>query len=209
MGKYIGPKTKLERRIGERLYLKGDRSQSTKDPFLRRSYPPGVHGPQQKTRLSEYGQQLREKQKAKIIYGLLERQFVRYFKKAKHQKGDTGSRLLQLLEMRLDNVVYRLNFAKSRRQARQLVNHGHVLINGRKVNIPSYQVKVGDVISLKEKSRKIPFVEELVKEKNDDRLPDWLIIEDDKLSGKVIGLPAGKDLELGIDSKKIVEFYSR
>jgi small subunit ribosomal protein S4 len=191
-----------------KLYLKGDRCYSDKCAVDRRGYAPGQHG-QGRRKLSEYGIQLREKQKAKRIYGVLERQFRKYYKMAEKMKGVTGENLLQLLERRLDNVVYRLGLASSRAEARQLVRHGHFQVNGRKVNIPSYLVDVGDVITVKEKSRNSKRIKELVERAQDRTVPDWLQIDYEKLEGKVIELPTKEHIDIPIEEHLIVEFYSR
>jgi len=195
-------KCKLCRRAGEKLFLKGEKCNTQACPFIRRSYAPGQHG-RIPRRLSEYGLQLREKQKAKRIYQVNERQFKNYFKKAEKMKGVTGENLLRLLEMRLDNVVYRLGFSSSRAQARQIVSHGHILVNGRKVNIPSYQVKVGDKIALKEKSRKsFPILKV-------EKLPSWLSFDKKTNEGKVVDVPVRGDIDFNIAEDLIIEFYGR
>ncbi len=208
MARYTGPSCRLCRREGMKLYLKGDRCYSDKCAVDRRGYAPGQHG-QGRRKLSEYGIQLREKQKAKRIYGVLERQFRKYYKMAEKMKGVTGENLLQLLERRLDNVVYRLGLASSRAEARQLVRHGHFQVNGRKVNIPSYLVDVGDVITVKEKSRNSKRIKELVERAQDRTVPDWLQIDYEKLEGKVIELPTKEHIDIPIEEHLIVEFYSR
>lgn len=208
MAKDIGPKCKKCRREGEKLFLKGDKCLSSACPMVKRNYPPGVHGPKGKPRLTEYGQQLREKQKAKRIYNLLEQQFLNYYKKALQTKGKSTDNLFQLLELRLDNVVYRLNFAKSRSSARQLISHKHFKVNGKSINIPSYQLKVGDEISIKEKSLKSnQFIElqKIIKKET----PEWLSLDPKDLKGKVIGLPDLDKEKVGIDFRLIIEFYSR
>jgi len=209
MARYTGPKCRLCRREGEKLYLKGDKCYTDKCPFERRRYPPGVHGRSRASKMSIYGMQLREKQKVKRIYGVLEAQFRRYFDIARRMGGNTGANLLTLLERRLDNVVYRLGFAKSRAQARQLVSHGHVLVNGNKVDIPSYLVKVGDVITLKEKSKKIPFVIEAQEELDLQALPTWLTLNKEKMEGSVVRLPEREDITHPINERLIVELYSK
>ncbi len=208
MARYTGPSCRLCRREGMKLYLKGDRCYSDKCAIDRRGYAPGQHG-QGRRKLSEYGIQLREKQKAKRIYGVLERQFRKYYEMAERMKGVTGENLLQLLERRLDNVVYRLGLASSRAEARQLVRHGHFKVNGRKVNIPSYLVDVGDVITVKEKSRNSKRIKELVERAQDRTVPDWLQINYESLEGKVIELPTKEHIDIPIEEHLIVEFYSR
>lgn len=197
------------RREGEKLYLKGDKCLTAKCPITRRGFAPGQHGPTSRTRLTPYGVQLREKQKAKNTYGILERQFRNYFDKASRRVGNTGEFLVQMLEMRLDNVVYRLGFSKSRSMARQLVSHGHVLVNSKRVNIPSYQVSTGDVVTLKPtiKSSKLFEGATAVLEKHES--PSWVSLDSKELSGKVLAKPEGQDLRQGFDPKLIVEFYSR
>jgi small subunit ribosomal protein S4 len=180
---------------------------SAKCPVVRRPYPPGQHGPKGTSRLSEYGLQLAEKQKAKAIYGLLERQFQNYFTKAISKKGDTGLLLLQLLERRLDNVVYRLGLAMTHAQARQFVSHGLVLVNGKKVNIPSYMVKVNDEIGVANKPKIRTQVAEKIKGRRDQ--PAWLSIEADKMLGKVSRLPETEDVQQPLNMQLIVEYYSR
>lgn len=197
------------RREGEKLFLKGDRCCTSKCALIRRGYPPGIHGPKGKTRLTGYGTQLREKQKAKHIYGILERQFKNYFEKASQRKGDTSEFLLQLLEMRLDNVIYRLGFAKARQQTRQLVNHGLFLVNGKKVNIPSYQVKVGDVITVKSSAASRPLFQNLLPTLKKQEILTWLSLDVDKLEGKIVRKPAKDDVKTQFDLKMIIEFYSR
>ena len=206
MARYIGPACRLCRREGTKLFLKGDRCLSKKCAMERRPVIPGVHANARK-KPSEYLTQLREKQKVKRAYGLQEKQFHGYYEKAETMKGKTGENMLSLLERRLDNVVYRMGFASSRAEARQLVNHGHFTVNGQKVNIPSFIVSVNDVISVKEnKLKKAPF--EKVK---DSRvvLPKWLEFSPEKLTGKVIALPQRDDIDLNIEEHLIIELYSK
>lgn len=203
MGRYLGPKHKLCRREGVKLCT------SLKCPIARRNYPPGIHGPKGHPRMTEYGKQLREKQKAKRIYGLLERQFRNYFKKAFAKTGDTGELFVQFLETRLDNTVFRSGFAVTRQQARQIVSHGHILVNGKKVNIPSYQVKQGDVISVREKSKKAPLFKDFEKRTQPDHIPEWLSCDAKTMSCKVISKPTLEQTQPLFDVKAIVEFYSR
>ncbi len=209
MARYTGPKFRLDRREGTNLQLKGKRSISAKHPLNKKgAVAPGQHGPKgDRRKTSEYGSQLREKQKVKRMYGILERQFRRYYEKAANKKGATGEALLQLLEGRLDNVIYRLGFAASRAQARQLTSHGHVLVNGKKVNIPSYSVKAGDVVSLKDKANNFLLVKEATAEVDKDKLPEWL--EKKALVGKLVRLPARDEIAAEINEQAIVEFYSR
>jgi small subunit ribosomal protein S4 len=196
------------RREGLKMFLKGDRCYSDKCAFERRGYPPGQHG-QGRSKRSEYGIQLREKQKVKWMYGLLESQFRGTFVKAERLKGVTGSNLLVLLERRLDNVVYRLGFANSRTQARQLVRHNHFMVNGRKVNIPSFQVKKGDTVSVKEKSQKIASIIESMEAVARRGVPQWLELEKAHCSGIIKSLPVREDLTMPIQEQLIVELYSK
>jgi small subunit ribosomal protein S4 len=191
-----------------KLYLKGDRCYSDKCAVERRSYPPGQHG-QRRPKFSSYGEQLREKQRVKRLYGVLERQFSRYFERADSQRGITGVNLLLLLERRLDNMVFRLGFAASRNEARHLVRHSHFLVNGRKVNIPSYLVKPGDVIELRQKSRKIQRVQESLEAVVRRGVPGWLELEKDQSKGRVLALPSREELTMPIREQLIVELYSK
>ncbi len=209
MGRYTGPSCRLCRREGEKLYLKGERCYSEKCALERKPYIPGQHGRGRRGKPSEYGAQLREKQKAKRIYGVLERQFRNYFEKAERQPGITGENLLVLLERRLDNVVYRLGFAGSRPEARQLITHGHFLLNGRKVNIPSILVKVGDVIQVRERSKESPKFKELQAQAAYKTPPEWLEVDVDNLSGRVLALPRRDQIDSPIAEHLIVELYSR
>ncbi len=194
-----------------KLYLKGERCYSPKCAFERRPYPPGMHGPEARfqRRQSDYALQLREKQKVKRIYGVMERQFRRYFEEASRRKGVTGAMLLTILETRLDNVVYRLGFADSRAQARQLVRHGHIEVNGRKVNIPSYRVKPGDIIKVRERSRKNAFFRERAELLPEKQVPDWLELDPVNMAGRVLTLPQRHHIDIPINEQLIVEFYSR
>ncbi|HEY8449387.1 MAG TPA: 30S ribosomal protein S4 [Bacillota bacterium] len=203
MARYTGPKHKLCRRVGEPL------CGSPKCPALKRPYPPGQHGPAARNRkLSEYGLRLLEKQKLRYMYGLLERQFRRYFERASKGRGNTGERFLRLLETRLDAIVYRMGFARTMAQARQLVRHGHIAVNGRKVDIPSYQVKPGDVVSVREKSRDLAVIREAIETSRADH-PPYLVVDREKLEGKLKYLPERDEIPVTIDEKLIVEFYSR
>lgn len=212
MARYIGPACKLCRREGMKLYLKGDKCYSPKCPFDARGYPPGQHGKDatfRRRKLSDYAVQLREKQKARRIYGILERQFRRYFREAERRTGLTGENLLVLLETRLDNVVYRLGLADSRMQARQLVEQGHFLVNGREVNIPSFAMRPADSIALRVNSKKSTFFKdrrELIGKRN---VPSWLNLDADQLEGRVLTLPARQEIDVPIQEQLIVEFYSR
>ncbi len=208
MARYAESVCRLCRRENLKLYLKGDRCYSDKCSVERRSYPPGQHG-QGRAKFSSYGTQLREKQKAKRLYGLMERQFRNFFQKAEKQKGITGVNLLLLLERRLDNLVYRLGFANSRSEARQLVLHRHFTVNGQKVNIPSYLVKVGDVVELQEKSRKIAKIGESLEGVARRGIPSWLELEKEQYRGRLVALPAREDLTMPIREQLIVELYSK
>ena len=203
------PKCKQCRREGEKLYLKGERCFTPKCAVVRRGTKPGQHGPTSRTRPTPYGIQLREKQKAKNVYGVRERQFENYFMKATRQVGNTGSFLVQMLELRLDNVVFRLGLAKSRALARQLVSHGHVRVNGKKVNVASYQVKAGDIISLSPRVMKSKLMENEGPRMEKYQAPKWLHLEPKEVTGKVLNKPEGEDLKQNFDPRLIVEFYSR
>lgn len=208
MARYTEASCRLCRREDMKLYLKGDRCYTGKCAIDRRGYAPGQHG-QRKQKLSEYGIQLREKQKAKRIYGILESQFRKYFDIAENRKGITGDNLLQILETRLDNVVYRLGLATSRKEARQLVLHEHFMVNGHKVNIPSYLISEGDVIQVKDKSKKSAKFKEVVESTSSKNVVKWLEVDFEKLEGKVIALPTREDIDLEIEDHLIVELYSR
>jgi len=191
------------------LYLKGDRCYSDKCAFDRRSYPPGQHGERRGRKISDYGIQLREKQKVKRMYGLSEKQFHLFFKRAERRKGATGTNLLALLERRLDNVVYRLGFANSRAQGRQFVLHNHFLVNGKKVNIPSFLVKVGDAVEVKEKSKKVAAISDSIEAVVRRGIPQWLELEKEQNKGVVNGFPVREDLTMPIQEQLIVELYSK
>ncbi|MBO8169416.1 MAG: 30S ribosomal protein S4 [Thermoanaerobacteraceae bacterium] len=208
MARYTKSVCRLCRREGIKLYLKSDRCYSDKCAIDRRPYAPGQHG-QQRKKMSEYGLQLREKQKARRIYGVMEKQFRNYFKEAERQKGITGENLLRLLERRLDNVVYRLGFAGSRAEARQLVRHGHFKVNGRKVNIPSYLVRVGDEISVRDKSKSSPKFKEIAEAAAHKTPPAWLEADVENFTGRVVALPEREDIDVPIEEHLIVELYSR
>ncbi|MBU4375699.1 30S ribosomal protein S4 [Patescibacteria group bacterium] len=209
MAKNLDPKCKQCRREGEKLMLKGDRCDSAKCAMVKKNYPPGAHGGNRRPRQSDYSIQLREKQKAKKIYNILEKQFRITFEKAKKQKGDAGENLLKMLETRLDNTVFRLGFSKSRSHARQLVSHGHFTVGGKKINIPSYQVKAGDVIKIKKINKKIKAFENLKEKFKKYEAPGWLNASAEDLSGKVLHQPSKKDFDMKINTQMIVEFYSR
>lgn len=208
MARYTESKCKLCRREGTKVFLKGDRCYTDKCPFERRPYPPGQHGRRRK-KSSDYEVQLREKQKVRRMYGLMENQFHRYFKKAESQKGVTGLNLLQMLEMRLDNIVYRLGFANSRDQARQLVNHRHIVLNGRKVDVPSMQLKTGDEVSVAEKSKKSLIIQEAQEVLDRRGVPSWLEMDGENLKGKVKERPQREDITFPINENLIVELYSK
>lgn len=208
MGKFPH-KEKIERREGVHLHLKGERCSSPKCGLTRRGYPPGVHGPGKKARVTPFGLQLREKQRVKRYYGLLERQFRRYFDEATRRHGDTGLFLMRTLETRLDNVVFRLGFATSRRQARQMVNHGHFLVNGRPTNIPSYSVRIGETVTLKESKRSSLLYAQFAERTKKAELPSWLVLDLEKYEGKVTALPETEELFQIFNPKLIIEFYSR
>ena len=208
MARYREAVCRLCRREGVELYLKGDRCFTDKCAIKRRGYPPGQHG-QRRPKHSDYGVQLREKQKAKRIYGLLEKQFRNYFEKAERMKGKTGDNLLILLERRLDSVVYKLGFAQTRRESRQIVRHGHFAVNGRKVNIPSYLVRAGDKIELREKSRKIPNMNEALDAVVRKGIPPWLELAREEFRGVIKALPVRTDIQEPIQEQLIVELYSK
>jgi small subunit ribosomal protein S4 len=208
LARYTKSVCRLCRRENLKLFLKGERCYTEKCAIDRRNYPPGQHG-QNRRKFSDYGAQLREKQKVKRIYGILENQFRNIFKEADRQKGITGETLLALLERRLDNIVYRLGFANSRDEARQLVRHNHFLVNQSKVNIPSYLVKPGDVIELREKSKKVVRVLEALEGVARRGVPQWLELDKDQMKGSMKGLPAREDITLPIQEKLIVELYSK
>ena len=208
MARYTGAVCRLCRREGQKLFLKGSRCYGEKCAINKREYAPGQHG-QGRKKLSEYGLQLREKQKAKRYYGVLESQFAHYFEIADKKSGVTGENLLQVLESRLDNVVYRLGFALSRAEARQLVVHGHFLINGKKVDIPSYLVKPGEVITLKEGSRSLPKIKAILEETEGKVIPKWLDLDANTMQAKVVALAQRDDIDLDIAEHLIVELYSK
>lgn len=208
MARYTDAKCRLCRREGSKLYLKGDRCYTDKCAVARRTYAPGQHG-MNKKKLSEYGVQLREKQKVRRIYGVLEKQFREYFVEAERQKGVTGENLLRLLELRLDNVVYRMGFGESRAEARQLVRHGHFLVNGKKVNIPSYQIKLNDLIAVKPDSKNTEKFKELAENSAARTVPQWLSVNPEMMEARVVALPAREDIDIPIEEHLIVELYSR
>ena len=208
MARYTDASCRLCRREGEKLFLKGERCYTNKCSVSKRGFAPGQHG-QNKKKLSEYGIQLREKQKARRYYGILEGQFRRYFDLAVKRKGITGENLLQILELRLDNAVYRMGFATSRPEARQLVTHGHFTVNGKRVNIPSYLIKVGDVIAVNEKSKSSPKMKAIAEIAGGRAIPKWIEADADKMSCKVVALPSREDIDLPLKESLIVELYSK
>ena len=209
MARYTDPVCRLCRREGMKLFLKGSKCFTDKCPVEKRNFAPGQHGKDRKAKVVGYGLQLREKQKAKRMYFTQEGQFRNYFEKAARSKGVTGELLLQQLERRLDAVVYRIGLGMSRRQARQLVRHGHVAVNGRKVNIPSYQISVGEEISIRESSRKLALLEQAKEFASHQNAPGWLEIDRDNFKGKVLALPKREDIHLPVNEQLIVELYSK
>ncbi|MEA3249633.1 MAG: 30S ribosomal protein S4 [Patescibacteria group bacterium] len=209
MGRNLEPKCKQCRREGMKLNLKGEKCMTAKCPMIKRAYRPGQHGPTRRVRMTPYGTQLREKQKAKASYGLLEKQFRNYFEKAKKVTGNTTDTLIRLLEQRLDNVVYRLGLSRSRALSRQIVNHGHVLVNGKTVTIPSYQVRAGDVIELTDKIKSGTLLQSEMGRLDQYTTPTWLHVDAEQFSGKVLHAPQDEELRQNFDPKLIVEFYSR
>jgi len=208
MARYRGPVEKLERRLGVDLGLKGERRLAGKSALEKRPYPPGQHG-QRRTKLSEYGEQLQEKQKAKFMYGVSEKQFRALFVEAKRQDGNTGAILIQLLEQRLDNVVYRMGFATTRRFARQLTNHGHVLVDGKRVDIPSYRVKPGQKVEIKEASKANPQVVRAMDLTNQTGMVEWVDVEKEKLFGIFTRVPNRDEISIPVEERLIVELYSK
>ena len=208
MARYTGAVCRLCRREGQKLFLKGDRCYTDKCAVERRAYAPGMHGNARNKKLSEYGVQLREKQKARRYYGVLESQFAEYFEMASKRKGMTGENLLAILESRLDNVVYRLGFAMSRAEARQLVRHGHFTVNGKKVNIPSYLVSVGETVELKDSSRSLDSFKGALEANAPRVVPKWLEMDKNNVA-KVVAVPAREDIDLPIEEHLIVALYSK
>jgi len=209
LARYTGSSCRLCRRENLKLFLKGDRCYGDKCAFERRPYAPGQHGQRRGGKFSDYRLQLREKQKVKRIYGALEGQFRRYYYHAEKKKGITGTNLLILLECRLDNIVYRMGFASSRKQARQLVRHNHFLVNKRKINIPSYQVKVGDVLEVKEGSRKVQTILDAMETVVRRGIPNWIEVEKEKFGGTLKAIPNREDLTMPIQEQLIIELYSK
>ena len=209
MARYRGPVCRLCRREGEKLFLKGERCQTEKCAIERRAYAPGQHGRDRRLRITPYGLQLREKQKARRIYGIMERQFRNYFQAAARMPGVTGENLLRILESRLDNLVYRMGFAPSRKSARQLVLHGHLSVNGRKVSVPSFQVRPGDVVSVREDSHHLPLIQGTIESRGGRDLPDWLESNTRTLKGRLLRLPSRDAIPTTIQENMIVELYSK
>lgn len=209
MARYIGPVCRLCRREDMKLFLKGERCYTDKCGYERRSYPPGQHGQARRRKRSDYGEQLREKQKVKRIYGIAERQFRGYYHKASRMKGVTGDNLIQLLERRLDNVVYRMGLVSDHAEGRQLVRHGHFKVNGRRVNIPSYLVREGDVIEVRERSRKVTRIIEALASVERRGVPRWIELDKDNFKGTVKALPTRDDVTLPIREQLIIELYSK
>lgn len=208
MARYRGPVEKLERRLGVSLALKGERRLAGKSAVEKRPYAPGQHG-QRKAKISEYGLQLREKQKAKFMYGVSEKQFRRLFAEAARREGNTGALLISLLEQRLDNVVYRMGFASTRRFARQLVTHGHILVNGKRVDIPSYRVRVGEKIEIIEKSKENPQIVRAIELTNQTGMVAWVDVEKDKKYGIFTRIPEREEVIIPVEERYIVELYSK
>ena len=209
MARYIGPVCKLCRREEEKLFLKGAKCMKTKCPVDKKAYPPGQHGTRRRFKQSEYAIQLRAKQKVRRIYGVLESQFRNYFESAERQKGITSENLLQLLERRLDNIVYRLGFAPSRKSARQLVRHRHFMVNGKLVDIPSYSLKAGDEVKVKDKSKKLETIHAAMKKIREDKQLPWLELDKAGMVGTLMNIPARADIPLEVNESLIVELYSK
>jgi small subunit ribosomal protein S4 len=209
MARNLSPKCKQCRREGAKLFLKAERCSTPKCAMVKRNFPPGVHGIKGYGRMTDYGKQLREKQKAKRIYKLLETQFSNYFNKASHDKMNTAAVLLQLLEMRLDNVIFRAGFVNSRSLARQLISHGHLLVNGKKINIPSYHVKVGNIISIKPASNKLKIFNNLKENIKKSESVSWLTVDADKFEVKVTDKPKLEEAKGEFDIRLVIEFYSK
>ncbi|MDP9269141.1 MAG: 30S ribosomal protein S4 [Acidobacteriota bacterium] len=209
MARYKDAVCRLCRREGMKLFLKGQKCFTEKCPIEKRNFPPGQHGKDRKAKIVGYGLQLREKQKTKRMYFTLEKQFRNYFEKAARTRGVTGEMLLQQLERRLDNVVYRMGFAVARRQARQLVRHGHIEVNGRKVDIPSYQVSAGDTVAVRERSRKLILVEQAKELTSHQSVPTWISADRDNYTGKILSLPKREEINMPVNEQLIVELYSK
>lgn len=208
MARYIGALCRICRREGEKLFLKGDRCYTEKCAVERRKYPPGQHG-QGYRKLSDYGVQLREKQKVRKMYGIQERQFRTYFYEAERKKGITGEVLLQLIESRLDTIVFRMGFAPNRRRARQIIGHGHIFVNGKKVNLPSYSIREGDLVEIKESSRDMPEIVDSLSKSEHRGIPGWVEVDAANFRGKVIHIPSRDEIQLPVQEQLIVELYSK
>ncbi len=208
MARYHDSVCRLCRRQGEKLFLKGERCMTNRCAFERRGYAPGEHG-QRRPKVSEYGLQLKEKQKARRIYGVLEQQFRNYFLEAEKQKGITGENLLQMLERRLDNVCYRLGFGNSRNEGRQLIRHGHITINGKRVNIPSYLVKAGDEVRVRDKSKELEVFKRAMERIEQRGISPWMLLEKEAMKGTIVHLPTREDITVPINEQLIVELYSK
>lgn len=209
MGRYIEASCRLCRRERQKLFLKGTKCFTEKCPVERRAYPPGQHGQSRRQKISEYGVQLREKQKVRRMYGLMEEQFKNYFEKALHQSGRTSENLVKFLERRLDNVVYRLGFAPSRKAARQLISHGHILVNNNAVNVSSYLLKGGDVVHVREKSKKLEVIHASMKRMKDSAISPWLSLDKATMAGTFLNVPERADVPLNANEQLIVELYSK
>ncbi len=209
MAKDLDPKCKKCRRAGERLFLKGERCSTPKCAIVKRNYVPGFHGPRQRVRISDYGKQLKEKQKARHQYNMLEKQFKLTFNEAKSKTGNTGEIFIQMLESRFDNVIYRLGFASSRPQARQLINHGHFTINDCRMSIPSYKVKTGDVIKIKNSKKEANYFKNIAETLKNKEVPGWLNFNDKELSAKMLHLPSMDQINPSFNIQMIIEYYSR
>ena len=208
MARIVGAKCRICRRLGTKLFLKGTRCDTPKCPIEKENKPPGVHGAK-RVRLTEFGIHLREVQRAKKMYGVMQRQFRRYYDEAIAKPGNTGEYLMQILERRLDNVVYRLRVGSSRAQARQMILHGHIRVNGKKVSIPSYQVDAGDVIEPSKKERSVKIVKEAVLNKKDQQIPSWLKLAEEQGTGTVVTLPTAQEIQVPLETQLVVEFMSR
>lgn len=209
MARYTGPVCKLCRREAVKLMLKGDRCMGPKCSVERRPTAPGMHGAKRQRKMSDFGLQLREKQKARRIYGVLEKQFSKHFDEAKRIPGATGERLLQILELRLDNIVYRMGFADSRAQARQIVRHGHFTVNGRATDVPSFITKAGDTVAVKESSRGKEYFKVVADSFGKTEIPGWVSIEPKNLSGRIVSIPVRNEMDITLDEQLIVEYYNR
>ncbi len=209
MAVYNAAKCKVCRRVGDKLFLKGERCNTVKCALTRRAYPPGHLGKNARVRLTEYGSQLREKQKVRKTYGVLERQFVKYLNEAVGIKGNTAEILLNMLEFRLDNIIYRSGLGSSRSEARLLVNHDHFNVNGKKVNIPSYRVKIGDMVSIQEKSKKKNYFKNIIEVLKQKKAPSWMVFNKEKMEVKITAAPSFAEAGLSADIKPVIEFYSR